>query len=75
MKTQRAFDINRTESIFIFFAQFRYGDATWAFRSRLPSELIQVHGDWQSDAYKIYLDFSYADKLSVSEAMAINLKS
>lgn len=35
----------------------------------------QVHGDWQSDDYKIYLGFSSADKLSVSEAMTVNLKS
>ena len=30
---------------------FRRGGATWAFRSGVPGELIQVYGDWASDAY------------------------
>ncbi|CAC5366801.1 unnamed protein product [Mytilus coruscus] len=34
---------------------FRRGGATWAFHSKVPSELIQFHGDWRSDAYKVYL--------------------
>ncbi|CAC5365689.1 unnamed protein product [Mytilus coruscus] len=36
---------------------FRRGGATFAFSSHVPSDLIQLHGDWASDAYKIYLEF------------------
>ncbi|CAG2206304.1 unnamed protein product [Mytilus edulis] len=49
---------------------FRRGGATWAFHSKVPSELIQFHGDWRSDAYKVYLEFDLQDKLSFSRAMA-----
>ena len=49
---------------------FRRGGATWAFHCKVPSELIQLHGDWRSDAYKIYLEFDFNDKLSISRAMA-----
>ena len=38
---------------------FRRGGASWAFHSKVPSELIQFHGDWHSDAYKIYLEFDF----------------
>ena len=44
---------------------FRRGGATWAFSSNIPSELIQLYGDWSSDAYKTYLKFSLKDKISV----------
>ncbi|CAC5422080.1 unnamed protein product [Mytilus coruscus] len=49
---------------------FRRGGATWAFHSKVPSELIQFHGDWRSNAYKVYLEFDLHDKLSISRAMA-----
>ena len=49
---------------------FRRGGASWAFHAKVPSELIQLHGDWQSDAYKIYLEFDFDDKLSISRSMA-----
>ena len=49
---------------------FRRGGATFAFRSQVPSELIQLHGDWASDAYKLYLEFSLEDKISVAGKMA-----
>ena len=52
---------------------FRRGGATLAFSSMVPSELIQIHGDWASDAYKIYLEFSLKDKLLVSEYMTNTL--
>lgn len=52
---------------------FRRGGASWAFHCKVPSELIQYHGDWRSDAYKIYLQFNFDDKLSISRAMANNL--
>jgi hypothetical protein len=35
---------------------FRRGGATFAFRAGIPGELIQVLGDWRSDAYLRYLD-------------------
>ena len=48
---------------------FRRGGASFAFESNVSSELIQLHGDWRSDAYKTYLDFSLQQKLSVSQLM------
>ena len=48
---------------------FRRGGATWAFRSGVPGELIQVYGDWASDAYKIYLEFSEDARLRVARRM------
>ena len=49
---------------------FRRSGATFAFRSHIPSKLIQSHGDWENDAYKVYLEFSIADKISVARDMA-----
>ena len=57
---------------------FRRGGATFAFRSGVPGELIQLQGDWRSDAYLRYLDFSLDSKLAVSSKMAtaiLNLDS
>ena len=48
---------------------FRRGGCSWAFKSKVPSELIQIHGDWMSDAYKEYLCFDFEEKLSVSSRM------
>ena len=45
---------------------FRRGGATYAFRSGVPGELIKVMGDWKSDAYKRYFDFSFDTMLSVT---------
>jgi hypothetical protein len=52
---------------------FRRGGVTLAFSSKVPSELVQIHGDWASDAYEIYLEFSLKDKLLVSEYMTKTL--
>lgn len=49
---------------------FRRGGANWAFSSGVPGELIQVFGDWSSDAYKVYLDSSSTAKLRVSQYMS-----
>lgn len=49
---------------------FRRGGASFAFQARVPSELIQLHGDWASDAYKLYLNFTMQEKISVAESMA-----
>jgi hypothetical protein len=47
----------------------RRGGATWAFQAGVPGELIQLQGDWHSDAYLEYLRFSFVDKLRVSQRM------
>ena len=48
---------------------FRRGGATWAFSLNIPSGLIQIYGDWSSDAYKTYLKFSLKDKIAVAIKM------
>ena len=52
---------------------FRRGGASWAFSCRIPEELIQGFGDWQSDTYKCYLDISLPLRLYVSQGMAFRL--
>ena len=52
---------------------FRRGGATFAFSIGVPGELIQSQGDWKSDAYKLYLDMSYAHRVEVASAMASRL--
>ena len=44
----------------------RRGGSTWAFKAHVPGELIQIFGDWASDAYKLYIDCSLGAKLTVS---------
>ena len=48
---------------------FRRGAASWAFRLGVPGEIIQVYGDWASDAYKSYLEMSMAAKLQLAYRM------
>ena len=43
---------------------FRRGGATWAFAAGVPGELIQLIGDWSSDAYLRYLDVSLKSKVA-----------
>ena len=45
---------------------FRRGGASWAFQAGVPGELIQICGDWASDAYKQYLEFSMGNKISLA---------
>ena len=52
---------------------FRRGGATWAFQVGIPGELIQVCGDWASDAYKQYLEFSMDDKLNLAAHLVRHL--
>jgi len=52
---------------------FRRGGASWAFRKCVPGELLKVHGDWKSDAYQVYLDFSLEQKMLVGLMMADSL--
>ena len=47
----------------------RRGGATWAHRSGVSESLIQVHGGWQSDAYKTYLTFPIEIRAAVSLRM------
>ena len=49
---------------------FRRGGATFAFSLGLPGELIQVQGDWRSDAYKLYLETDISDRIKVAKCMA-----
>jgi hypothetical protein len=39
------------------------GGASWAFAAEVPSELIQLYGDWKSDVNKRYLKFSLYEKI------------
>jgi hypothetical protein len=48
---------------------FRRRGASWAFSAEVSSELIQLYGDWSSDAYKKYLRFKLDDKIAVAEKM------
>lgn len=45
---------------------FRRGGATLANQAGISSNLIQVMGDWKSDAYKKYISCSITDRLLVS---------
>lgn len=48
---------------------FRRGGATLLFQAGVPAEKIQLQGDWHSDAYKRYLQYTLDDKIEVSKAM------
>lgn len=48
---------------------FRRGGCSNSFRSAVPADLIQLHGDWCSDAYKKYLALTLHDKIRVAESM------
>ena len=37
-----------------------------AFAAEVPTKLIQLYGNWRSDAYKKYLKFNLEDKISVA---------
>ena len=52
---------------------FRRGGATWGFYTSVPGELIQIFGDWASNAYKCYLEFSDDAKLRVAREMVSSL--
>ena len=54
---------------------FRRGAASWAFSSGVPGELIQLYGDWASDAYKLYLEFSIEAKLSLAQILRQSISS
>ena len=52
---------------------FRRGGASWAFRAGIPGEIIQVCGDWSSDAYKRYLEFSIENRIQIASVFAGSL--
>ena len=54
---------------------FRRGGATWAFQCGMPGELIQICGDWASDSYKRYLEFSTQNKLDLAALLTKYLPS
>ena len=50
---------------------FRRGGASWAFQAGVPGELIQICGDWVSDAYKLDLEFNMENKLDLAALFAL----
>ena len=48
----------------------RRGGATHAFRMGVPGELIQLLGDWKSDAYKTYLEVSLSQRYKAASSMS-----
>jgi hypothetical protein len=49
------------------------GGASLVFAAEMPTKLIQLYGDWCSDAYKKYLKFSLEDKISVANSMKTHI--
>jgi hypothetical protein len=45
------------------------GEQLGLFSAEVPTELIQLYGDWKSDAYKKYLKFNLEDKIFVANKM------
>lgn len=52
---------------------FRRGGASWAFQAGMPGELIQMCGDWSSDAYKKYLEFSMQNRVTLAALLMRDL--
>ena len=52
---------------------FRREGATFAFNCGAPTEFIKAQGDWQSDAYLIYLKLSTQKKLDILHAISARL--
>jgi len=48
---------------------FRRGASSWAFSIGIPGEIIQIYGDWTSDAYKRYLEFSFQSKVCFADTV------
>ena len=45
---------------------FRLGAATWAAEVGIPETDIQTLGQWRSNAYKAYIEYSAEDQISLS---------
>ena len=54
---------------------YRRGGATFAFECGIPGELIKVMGDWTSDAYLLYLNFSHALRAAIAPRIAAMVKN
>ena len=54
---------------------FRRGGTSYSFKAGVPADLIQLHGDWKSDAYKKYLALTIDDKIRVAESMRNHILS
>ena len=54
---------------------FRRGGATFAYQSGVPDHLIQLHGDWRSDAYQAYISLPLSTRSQVADIMASGLVS
>ena len=52
---------------------FRQGGATFVFNCGAPTEFIKAQGDWQSDAYLIYLKLSTQKKLDILRSISSRL--
>lgn len=52
---------------------FRRGGATFAHAVGVPDGLIQLQGDWVSDAYKQYISVSVVERRAASSTMAASL--
>ena len=49
---------------------FRRGGTSFTLKAGVRADLIQLHGDWRSDAYKKYLSLTFKDKIRVAEKMS-----
>ena len=47
--------------------------ASWAFAAQVPGELIKMQGDWTSEAYLHYLEFSIAERCQVAQGMTMEI--
>ncbi|XP_032229976.1 uncharacterized protein LOC116613531 isoform X2 [Nematostella vectensis] len=54
---------------------FRRGCASWAFNHGVPGELVQLYGDWASDSYKLYLEFSNQSKLALASQLRASIQA
>ena len=52
----------------------RRAGASWAFRARVPGELIKTQGDWASQAYLRYLEFSLSERCQVAQRMTLEIQ-
>jgi len=48
---------------------FRRRAVSWAFSCGVPGELIQLYGDWSSDACKLHLEFRLESKLTLADSL------
>ena len=50
---------------------FRRGGASCAFQAGVPGELVQLHGDWRSDAYLRYLTVTQRMRSFISHGSSV----